>query len=102
MARRDLTDAEAAPRVARPLADVEIDDVTVERIARAIVAMSSAHALGLEYNGVAPDPGDVRAAADWFRENSPGYRVLCLAAGLNPAFLRREIWSRLGAAEVDS
>lgn len=102
MAKRELTNEEASLRVAcRPVTDLDLDDVTLERLAKSILALSSAHALGLEYQGVAPEPDDVRDAVEWFRENSRSFQDLCLAARLNSVFVRRAILAKLDEAEVE-
>ena len=101
MARRDLTDEQALPRVAaRPI--TELDEVVLERICKAILAMSSAHALGMEYQGAEPDDEDVRSAIEWFRENSEAFQAVCLAAKINSSFARRVVLARLSGAEADA
>jgi hypothetical protein len=103
VAKRELTDDEAESRcAARPVTELDLDDVVLERLAKSIVALSSAHALGLEYQGVAPAPEDVRDAVEWFRDNSRSFRELCLAAKLNSVFVRRSVLDRLGVAEAES
>lgn len=91
-----VEDLAEAGRIERPITPEEIDEVTITRLARAILAQATAHALGSGYLNQWSEREERRSAVAWFEEDSLAFRLICRLAGIAPSYVRGTILDRLG------